>query len=111
MRKHIMTKLLVVVSSADKAKIGLALGFSKNQKAAGHDVRLIFFGPSEAMVAKDQELAASVKEAFPDEKPRACVFVAENSGVKEELGKIAELVKAGQYITGSIDEGYSTISF
>ena len=106
-----MTKLLVVVSSADKAKINLALGFSKNQKAAGHEIRLIFFGPSEAMVAKDQELAVAVRDAFPDEKPKACVFVAENSGVKEELGKIVELVRAGQYITGSIDEGYSTISF
>ena len=111
MRKCIMTKLLVVVSSADKAKINLALGFSKNQKAAGHEIRLIFFGPSEAMVAKDQELAVAVRDAFPDEKPKACVFVAENGGVKEELGKIVELVRAGQYITGSIDEGYSTISF
>ena len=106
-----MTKILVIASSAEKEKINVALTFSKNQKAAGHDVRLIFFGPSEAVVANSPELASAVLESFPNEKPKACVFVAEKAGVSEKLGRVTELVKAGQYITGSIDEGYATISF
>ena len=106
-----MTKLLIIASSAETEKINISLAFAKNQKAAGHDVRFILFGPSEAKVANDAKLASLVKDSFPDEKPKACIFVAENSGVKDKLSAVADLVRAGQYITSSIDEGYTPVSF
>ncbi len=40
-------------------------------------------------------------------KPKACIFVAKNYGVEEELSSKFELLTAGDYIMKSIDEGYT----
>ena len=106
-----MTKILAIVTSADKEKIKLALGFGRRRKESGDDIRVLFFGPSEKMVAEDvelQELVESVSAVIP---PKACIFVAQGSGVEEKLKSHMELLPAGKYITSSIDEGYATISF
>ncbi|EQD46209.1 protein containing DUF1291, partial [mine drainage metagenome] len=57
-----MTKILTIITSADKEKVNLALGFSKRQKESGNDIRILFFGPSEKLVAEDEGLMESVKD-------------------------------------------------
>ncbi|MCL4404841.1 MAG: hypothetical protein M1544_01665 [Candidatus Marsarchaeota archaeon] len=106
-----MTKILSIISSKEKEKISLGLNFSARQKQAGHDVRVLFFGPSEVSVANDEELGKLIQDSFGGEKPSACVFVAQNAQIEEKLSKKLNLVKAGEYITKSIDEGYTPISF
>ncbi len=106
-----MTKILTIIMSADREKVKLALGFSKRQKESGNDMRILFFGPSEKLVAEDAELQQLVKETSAVIPPKACVFVAQNSHVEDKLKEHIELLPAGQYITSSIDEGYAAISF
>ncbi len=106
-----MAKILTMITSGDKEKIMLALGFSKRQKEHGNDVRVLFFGPSEKLVADDTEIGRMVNDVSAVIPPKACIFVAQNSNVEEKLKKHVELLPAGQYITSSIDEGYTIISF
>jgi Uncharacterized protein conserved in archaea len=107
-----MVKLLTIVVSQEPEKINLAIGFSKRQKDKGHEVRLLFFGPSESAIADNPELAKQVAESFPGaERPKACVFVAERANIKEKLSKMADLLPAGEFITDSIEKGYTPITF
>ncbi|MCL4387985.1 hypothetical protein M1567_02430 [Candidatus Marsarchaeota archaeon] len=106
-----MTKILSIISSKEKEKISLGINFSARQKQAGHDVRVLFFGQSEVTVANDEELSKLIGDSFSGEKPSACIFVAQGAKVEEKLGEKVNLVKAGEYITKSIDEGYTPISF
>lgn len=106
-----MTKILSIISSKEKEKISLGIGFSKRQQEAGHSVRVLFFGPSEVSIVNDADLEKLVGESFSNEKPSACIFVAQNAKIEDRLGKTVNLVKAGEFITNSIDEGYVPISF
>ena len=106
-----MTKILSIISNKEKDKISLGINFSVRQQQAGHDVRVLFFGPSEVAVASDEELGKLVGDSFKDGKPSACIFVAQNAKIEDKLGEKLNLVKAGEYITKSIDEGYTPISF
>ncbi len=106
-----MAKILSIIISKEKEKIMLALTFSKRTAGSENDVRILFFGPSESVVASDNDIDRLITESFPSEKPSACVFVAQNSNIAEKLGKTVNLVKAGEYIAKSIDEGYAPITF
>ncbi len=106
-----MTKILSIISSKEKDKISLGINFSARQKQAGHDVRVLFFGQSEVSIANDEELSKLISDSFGSEKPSACIFVAQNAKIEDKLGSKVNLVKAGEYITKSIDEGYVPISF
>ncbi len=107
-----MVKLLTIVVSKESEKISLALGFSRRQKEKGHEVRFLFFGPSESAIADNPELAKQVEESFPGaERPKACVFIAERANIKEKLSNMVELLPAGEFITTSIDEGFTPITF
>ncbi len=105
-----MAKILVVIVSSEDEKINVALNFAKRQSEAGHDIRVILFGPSEAKVAGSEELMKKFGELGAI-RPKACVYVAKGAAVDGKLGKNFELLPAGQYITKSIEEGYQTISF
>lgn len=108
----IMTKILSLVTSRETEKINMALNFSKRQKAAGHDIRILFFGPSEGVLAENEEIKNAIKADFPDsDRPKACIAVAQMQNIDAKLKGIAELVRAGEYITKSIDEGYAVITF
>jgi|YelNatPaOPRAMG01_1025707.scaffolds.fasta_scaffold444799_2 hypothetical protein len=106
-----MTKILSIISSKEKEKIMLGITFSSRQRQAGHDVRVLFFGPSESSIANDEELSKLTENSFGNDKAAACIFVAQSAKIEDKLGSKVNLVKAGEYITKSIDEGYATISF
>ena len=105
-----MVKILSLVVSADEEKINVALAFSRRQSEGGHEVRVLLFGPSEKAVAENDALETKFRELGAI-KPKACMFIAKNAGVEEKLSKDFELLPAGQYITKSIEEGYTVISF
>ncbi|MEM0154693.1 MAG: hypothetical protein QW814_02560 [Methanothrix sp.] len=106
-----MTKILSIITSKEKEKISLGVIFSARQKQAGHEVRVLFFGPSEVAVANEEDIGKLIKDSLGDEKASACIFVAQSAKIEDKLGKKVNLVKAGEYITKSIDEGYAPISF
>jgi hypothetical protein len=106
-----MTKILSIISSREKEKVNLGISFSSRRRQAGHDVRVLFFGPSEITMAENDDIAKLTSESFSENKAAACIFVAQNAKIEEKLKDKVDLVKAGEYITKSIDEGYTSISF
>jgi hypothetical protein len=105
-----MVKILTLIVSGEEEKIRTALTFSKRQSEAGHEIRVLLFGPSEKTVASNEKLESEFR-SMGAIRPKACVFVAKNAGVDDKLSQSFELLPAGQYITKSIEEGYSTVSF
>ncbi|MCL4380939.1 hypothetical protein M1141_01545 [Candidatus Marsarchaeota archaeon] len=106
-----MAKILSLVISTEREKIEMALNFSKRQKEAGNDVEVLFFGPSERVLAENSELYEKVSNEFKEFKPSACVFIAEQVDKEDKLKKVANMVKGGSFITESIEKGYAVITF
>jgi len=52
------SKLLILISSGDKDKILIAMMYSNSalNRDGFDDVKIIFFGPSEQLVAEDEEI-------------------------------------------------------
>ena len=105
-----MAKVLVVIVSKEDEKINLAFNFAKRQSEAGHDIRVILFGPSESTVAGSEEFLKEFGELGAI-KPKACVYIAKSASIEDKLSKDFELLHAGGYITKSMEEGYGTITF
>jgi len=111
-----MKKLLVVISTESKEMIKFALNFTLNMKQSGdyEDVRLFFFGPSEKVISQDDDLQKLFVKVVNDGKfvPVACINVANNYGIKQELEKVGfRLTPIGVDITKSINADYVTLTF
>jgi hypothetical protein len=106
-----MAKILSLVISKEAEKIEMALNFSKRQKDAGNDIRVLFFGPSEKALIENGELYEKVSNDFKEFRPSACVFIAEQVDKEKKLEKVADMVKGGGFINESIEKGYTIITF
>lgn len=111
-----MKKLLVVISTENKEMIKFTLNFTLNMKQSGNyeDVKLFFFGPSEKAISQDDDLQKFFVKVVNDGKfaPVACVNVANNYGIKQELEKVGfRLTPIGVDITKSINDDYVTLTF
>ena len=63
-RCNIMSsKLLVIIATAEKEKALTGLMFARNaiKKAWMDDVKILFFGPSERLIATDKHLSNEVR--------------------------------------------------
>lgn len=112
------TKILFIISSGmeqkEKAVTGLRMAINMKQKNRVSDVRLLFFGPSEEMVAKGDEMLNSMLKEATDAGiyKTACVFIAENKKISASLKeKNINLEPAGEVLAKALQEGYVPITF
>ncbi len=110
--------LIIILSGADdliKVKLGLTIAWRTKNSGAFEDVRLVFFGPGEDLIAKtdDEGILEAYKQVLANGiVPQACVFVAEGYGVSQILtDKKMELVHAGQAIASLMADGYQPLTF
>ncbi|MDA8238534.1 MAG: hypothetical protein M0T75_11780 [Chloroflexi bacterium] len=108
-------KLLVVIVSDDetKARVGIQMAGHMIERRTLGDVRVLFFGPSERLLANPPatlvEPLATVRAAGT---PMACRAVAEGMEILEPLAAAGiELVPAGQEIAQRILDGYEVMTF
>ncbi len=113
-----MSKILIVISSGqeakDKAMTGLAFARNARKKNLFEDVRLIFFGPSEGLLASgDSDMLAVYKDLISmNVIVTACVGVAQARNIESNLKEIGlELEPVGQTISGLIGQGYVPMVF
>lgn len=107
-------KLLVVIVSDDaKATVGARMAARMVERGALSDVRVLFFGPSERLLAEPSDaLRESLDTLRRQAPPLACRFVAQEMGVAETLERGgAELVPAGQEIERRMLDGYQVMTF
>ncbi|ASI13710.1 DrsE family protein [Candidatus Mancarchaeum acidiphilum] len=106
-----MAKILSIVMSGEKAKIKMALNFTSEMLKQGKDVKLMFWGPSEGVIAEDAELQEGLKKVSEVLHPLACINFARNNNLEEKLKGKVDLQPIGKYIAESVDDGYSILSF
>ena len=107
-------KLLVVIVSDDvKASIGVRMASRMVERGTLADVRVLFFGPSERLLADPPaDLAEPLEIVRRKGAPLACRAVAEQFGVLQRLERAGtELVPAGQEIERRMLEGYEIMTF
>ncbi len=103
------SKIIVIITSAEKGVVQTALMFAKNTLKYGwlDDVKTILFGPSEQLVANDLELAKDVKELCASGEGIACKYISDSEGTSEPLAKLGLKIEyVGTIITDLIKEGY-----
>ncbi len=112
------TKVIFIISSGaeqkEKALSGLRMAINMKVKNRVDDVRILFFGPSEEMIAKtDATIDQMLKEATEAGVYKsACSFIAESKKVDKELkAKDVKLEPAGEVVAKALKEGYFPITF
>ncbi|MEM0291550.1 MAG: hypothetical protein QXG55_04900 [Thermoplasmata archaeon] len=105
-----MAKILLIIMSGDEEKIMMPLNFAKNQIQAGNEIRIVFWGPSEKILANNEKLRKEYNSLVAG-KVRACINSAKKYNLEMKLSNEVELIPVGEYITKSIEEGFIPISF
>lgn len=113
-----MTKILVIITSGkneiDKALAGM--GFAYNSKVNKYldDIKIIFFGPSEELIASEnenvQDMIKKLKEAGMD--MTACRSVSDRLQVTAKISNLGINVDfIGKIIANHIRQGYVPMTF
>ena len=103
------SKVLVIVATGDKQKALTALMYARNALKRGwlEDVKVVFFGPSERLVAEDDQVADEVKDIALIGESFACKAISDREGFSGELEKLGVKVEyVGSIISNLIKDGY-----
>jgi len=102
-------RLLIVIATADREKALAGLMYAKNAWAAAwfEDVKVVFFGPSEKLIVRDDEVANEMQKASVIGESFACKAISEKEGISEDLEKLGlTVVGVGPIVSKFINEGY-----
>jgi hypothetical protein len=109
------SKVLIIISTGDKDKALTGLGYAYRAKKQGwmDDVKVIFFGPSEHLLLKDEDIAQSARKvASIGEEPIACKNFADRNGITEKIENLGIKVDyVGPIISSLIKEDYVPMVF
>jgi len=103
-------KIVVIIASADAGKARAGVLYATNALSRGwmDEVRLVFFGPAEGLLLKDEALRKQV-DAFraTGEAAVACKYVADQQNMSADLQALGLQVEfVGQMISEYIHEGF-----
>lgn len=108
------SKIVVIISSGEKAKAMTGLMYARNAKEKGwmEEVKVIFFGPSENLLVKDEDIQDMAIQIGKDEKPMACKALSDRDGISENIEKMGVAVEfVGSIISDLIKDGYIPMVF
>ncbi|MGY5861438.1 MAG: hypothetical protein RTU09_03625 [Candidatus Thorarchaeota archaeon] len=102
-------KLLIIIATQDKDKALTALAYTHNTIKYNwlSDVKVIFFGPFENLIATDADIAKEVAAIALLTGTTACKFLSDRDGISEEIAKLGIAVDyVGTMISDYIKDGY-----
>ncbi len=110
------SKVFALVCSGDREvalEVGLVYPLNAAKKGWMDEVKVIFFGPSEKVVANDAEVQARVKEVLEQGvEVLACKWCADRMGITEKLEAVGiKVVYVGSVISDLLKEGWASLSF
>lgn len=108
------SKVLVLISTGEKNKAltGLAYAARAIQQGWHSDVKVGFFGPSEALLADDPEVQEAVSQLRGHAIPFACKAIADRAGISERLVTLGlDVHYVGETISGYIKDDYVPMVF
>ena len=109
-------KLLVIWSSADReVALHNVFMYTHNAKKQGwwEEVRLLLWGPSDRLLAEDEELQTRVRAMMADGvEVLACKACSDRLGVSEALEALAvNVFYVGTALTEMLKEGWTTLTY
>jgi hypothetical protein len=110
------SKFFALVSSADREvalEVGLIYPLNAAKKGWMDEVKVIFFGPSEKVVANDAEVQGRIKELLEaGVEVLACKWCADRMGISEKLEATGvKVVYVGSIISDLLKEGWASLTF
>jgi hypothetical protein len=108
------SKVVVIISTGEKEKAMTGLMYARNSKERGwmEEVKVIFFGPSENLLVKDEDIQEMAMQIGQDEKPVACKFLSDRDGISENIESLGVDVEyVGTIISDLIKDGYIPMVF
>ena len=110
------SKVFALVCSGDREvalEVGLVYPLNAAKKGWMDEVKVIFFGPSEKVVANDAEVQARVKEVLEQGvEVLACKWCSDRMGITEKLEAVGIKVEyVGSIISDLLKEGWASLSF
>ena len=104
------SKLVIIVSQAEENAIwtGIFLAIKGTRNDFMDDIRLVLWGPSEKVIAENQELQQMIKEYLALGKTVwACKTCSDRYGVTEAMLKLGcEVDYVGSLVTGWLKQGF-----
>lgn len=103
------TKLLVIIATGDKEKALSGLMYATNaiKKGCLDSVKIVFFGPSEKLIVRDEEVFNQVRDLAVIGESFACKAISDREGVSEKIEKLNVKVRyVGAIVSDFIKEGY-----
>ncbi len=102
-------KVLVIIATENREKILTAIMYAKNTAKYGwlEDIRVVFFGPSEKVLAQDREIAERAGELINLTRPVACKYIADADDTSNEIAKLGiDVEYVGELIADLVRQGY-----
>ncbi len=103
------SRLLVIIGSGDREKALAGLMYARNviKYRWLNEAKVVFFGPSEQLIANDKEVASKAREIAAVTDCFACKAISDKQGVSENLAEAGIKVDyVGDIISNAIKEGY-----
>lgn len=102
-------KLLIIIATQDKEKALTALAYAHNTIKYNwlSDVKVIFFGPIENLIATDADIAKEVTTIAQMTGTTACKFLSDRDGISDEIANLGITVDyVGTLIADHLKDGY-----
>lgn len=109
-----MAQTLIILSTAEKPKLMTGLMYALNAAKHGwlDEVRVVFFGPAENLLAEDREVADLALALRESTHPTACRAIADRDGLGEAIeGRGIPLENVGPPISDYINSGWVPLVF
>lgn len=103
------SRILVIISTGEKEKALTGLMYARNTINYGwlDDVRIIFFGPSQKLIVKDEDVRNEAIEIARLGETIACKFTSDRDELSGEiLGLGVQVEYVGTIIADLLKQGY-----
>ena len=108
------SKVLIILSTGEKEKALTGLLYARNsqKKKWLDDVKVVFFGPFETLVCRDEEVSEAAAELLQHQTPIACKFLSDQEGTSDRLVELGfDVDYVGSLVSNYIKEGYVPLVF
>jgi hypothetical protein len=108
------SKLLVVISTGENEKALTGLMYAQRSMTEGwmDDVKVVFFGPAEQLLVRDESIARIAQKMCEAERPIACRFTSDRDDISEKIENLGLKVDyVGTIISDLIKDGYVPMVF
>ncbi len=109
MVEEVNSKLLIILSTAEREKALTGLMYAKNAIEQNwlDEIQVIFFGPIENLMIEDEEIKEYAESIADQTECIACKYLSDRDEISEDIEELGmDLDYVGSIISDYIKEGY-----